>query len=287
MLNLTLSILFSSLIFVIFKLFSIYKIQTLYAIITNYVVACTVGLFLYQGPVSISSVPEKPWFFGTLALGLLFIVVFNLMAATAQKVGISVASVATKMSFVIPVIIGVIAYNEHLSFLKVLGILLAMGAVYFASMKESKTSFNINVLLLPVLVFLGSGTIDATIKYFQEKHVAPAEFSLFSSVIFGSAAVVGLLFILLQSKKNPLKINIKNIVGGIVLGVPNFFSIFFLLKALNNPNFNSASIFTINNVAIVMFSTLLGILLFKEKISLKNWIGIALAIISISLVALT
>ncbi|WP_298476545.1 DMT family transporter [uncultured Maribacter sp.] len=287
MLNLVLSILFSSLIFVIFKLFSIYKIQTLYAIITNYVVACTVGLFLYQGPIAISSVPQKPWFFGTLALGLLFILVFNLMAATAQKVGVSVASVATKMSFVIPVIIGVIAYQEHLSILKIVGILLAMAAVYFASMKESKASFNIKILLLPILVFLGSGSIDATIKYFQEKHVNPTEFSLFSSVVFGSAAIIGILFIVLQSKKKPLKINFRNIIGGVVLGVPNFFSIYFLLKALNNPNFNSASIFTINNVAIVMFSTLLGILLFKEKISTKNWFGIALAIISISLVALT
>lgn len=286
MLNLVLSVLFSSLIFVIFKFYSIYKIQTLYAIIANYVVACSVGLFLYQGPVALSSVPEKPWFLGTLALGVLFIVVFNLMAATAQKVGVSVASVATKMSFAIPVIIGVVAYNEQLSFLKITGIFLAMGAVYFASMKENKTELNSSALLLPVLVFTGSGTIDATIKYFQEKHVNPSEFSLFSAVIFGSAAVVGIFFILLQSKKKPLKINIKNIIGGIALGVPNFFSIFFLLKALNNPNFNSASIFTINNVAIVMFSTLLGILLFKEKISIKNWGGIALAVISILLVAL-
>ncbi|MEQ8422363.1 MAG: EamA/RhaT family transporter, partial [Arenibacter algicola] len=41
----------------------------------------------------------------------------------------------------------------------------------------------------------------------------------------------------------------------------------------------------INNVAIVMFSTLLGVVLFKERISIKNWMGITLAIISILLVA--
>ena len=75
-------------------------------------------------------------------------------------------------------------------------------------------------------------------------------------------------------------------LGGIALGVPNYFSIFFLLKALENNSLNSASIFTINNVAIVMFSTILGILLFKEQLSFKNWGGIALAIVSILLVAL-
>jgi len=58
------------------------------------------------------------------------------------------------------------------------------------------------------------------------------------------------------------------------------------MRALQTDNMNSASVFTINNVAIVMFSTLLGILLFKEKVSLKNWGGIVLAVLSIVLVAL-
>ena len=114
MLDLALSVLFSSIIFVIFKLFDTYRIQTLYAIITNYVVACTVGLLLYKGTVAVETIPQKPWFWGTFALGGLFIVVFNLIAATAQKNGVSVASVATKMSLVIPVIVGVSVYKEEL-----------------------------------------------------------------------------------------------------------------------------------------------------------------------------
>ena len=73
---------------------------------------------------------------------------------------------------------------------------------------------------------------------------------------------------------------------GVILGVPNYFSIHFLLAALRNENGNSASVFTINNVAIVLFSTLLGILIFKEKLSMKNWGGIVIAVISIALVAL-
>jgi len=46
----------------------------------------------------------------------------------------------------------------------------------------------------------------------------------------------------------------------------------------------SSSIFTVNNVAIVMLSTLLGIILFKERLLLKNWIGIIIALVSIFLV---
>ncbi len=285
MLDLSLSILFSSLIFVIFKLFSVYKIETFYAIITNYVVACTVGLLFYRGDINIVAIPEKPWFWGTFALGLLFIIVFNLMAATSQRLGVSVASVATKMSLVIPVLVGVFLYKEELGIFKIVGVFLALAAVYFASIKKKSTVVKSASLLLPFLTFIGSGAIDASLGYFQKEFITNKELPIFSATIFASAATIGIVFILFKSFKKPLKVNLRNILGGICLGIPNYFSIYFLLRALQNDSLNSASIFTINNVAIVMFSTLLGILLFKEKISPKNWGGIALAVISIILVA--
>ena len=285
MLDLLLSILFSSLIFVIFKLFDTHKVQTIYAIIVNYITACLVGILFYKKPIQLYEIPKNDWFYGTLFLGILFILVFNLMAKTSQRLGVSVASVATKMSFVIPVILGLVLYNEKLSFFKTSDIILALAAVYSASVKDTPRAIQKRSLLLPVMVFLGSGIIDASIKYMEENHVSTNEFPIFSATVFGAAACTGILFILLRSFKKPLKLNLKNVLGGIALGVPNFFSIFFLLRALQNETLNSASIFTLNNVAIVMFSTLLGIVLFKEKISPKNWGGILLAVISIILVA--
>ena len=286
MFDLAISICCSSLIFVIFKLYAVYKIDTLYAIITNYVVACLVGLFFYSGEINPSEIVHQPWFLGTLLLGFLFIVVFNLIAKTSQTVGVSVASVATKMSLVIPVIFGILVYKEELGIIKVIGILLALAAVYFASIKEKQISIKKSALILPILVFLGSGIIDTSIKYVQEVHIKENEFPLFSATVFGAAAMVGLVFIGFKTLKTPFKINLRNVLGGISLGIPNYFAIYYILRALQNPILNSASVFTINNVAIVILSTLLGIILFKEQISLKNWGGIALAIISIILVAI-
>ena len=286
MLDLVLSVLFSSLIFVIFKLFAVYKVETFYAIITNYVVACIVGLLFYQNEVTLTDVPQKKWFWGSFALGSLFIVVFNLMAATSQKLGVSVASVATKMSLVLPVLFGVVVYHEALGALKILGIILALAAVYFVSSKQESTALNTKTLLLPLMVFIGSGVIDISLGYFQEELVTATELPLFSATIFASAACIGVVVIFVRMSKKRIKVNFKNIIAGIVLGVPNYFSIYFLLRALQNKSLDSASIFTINNVAIVMCSTLLGILLFKEKLSNKNWGGIALAVLSIVLVAL-
>ena len=284
MLDLSLSIFFSSLIFVIFKLFDTHKIQTIYAIIINYLTACLVGVLFYNKPIKLHEITQNDWFYGTVFLGILFILIFNLMARTAQRLGVSVASVATKMSFVIPVIFGLILYSEKLSFLKSAGIVLALAAVYFASVKDTPRAIQKKSLLLPVMVFLGSGIIDTSIKYMEENHVSSNEFPIFSATVFGIAALTGIFFILLRSFDKPLKLNFKNVLGGIALGIPNFFSIYFLLRALQNEELNSASIFTINNVAIVMFSTLLGIVLFKEEISPKNWGGIVMAVLSIILI---
>ncbi len=286
MVDLVLSVLCSSVIFVIFRLFNTYKIDTLYAIITNYFVASLSGILFYSNSIHILQIPQKKWFGGTFVLGMLFILVFNLMAITAQKVGVAVASVAAKMSLVIPVIFGVVMYGEELGYLKILGIVLALAAVYFTSFKEQTPDIARPSLLLPFLVFLGSGIIDTCIKYVQEVHISESEFPLFSAVVFAAAATTGSFLIIIKSFKKRLRVNFRNVIGGIALGIPNYFSIFFLLRALQNKALNSASIFTINNVAVVMLCTLLAILLFKEKISSKNWFGIGLAILSILLVAI-
>lgn len=286
MLDLALCILFSSLLFVIFKLFDIYKVQTLYAIIVNYTVASAVGLLFFRGPLKIDMLYSKAWVPGTVALGLLFIIVFNITARTSQKLGVSVASVASKMSLVIPVLFGLLLYQEELSILKSIGILIALAAVYFASVKERSITIKMDVLLLPLLLFIGSGLVDSTIKYLQERYMKLDDFALFSSIVFGSAALFGILLIILMSLKTPLRLNLRNVLGGIVLGIPNYFTIHFLLRALKYEGLNSASIFTIINVGVVLLSTLFGIVIFKEKLSVKNWGGIALAIISIVLVIL-
>lgn len=256
------------------------------AIIVNYFIACLVGFFGFIENEDLTEIPTKPWFFGTIILGILFIIVFNLAAATTQRSGLSVVSVATKMSVAIPVLFGILYFDEGTGFLKVLGIVLALIAVYLSSIKANTgIAIKKKNLIYPILVFLGSGIIDTLIKFIESGYVNKTDVALFSSTIFSVAGLIGILILIYQKIRGTLKITGRNIIGGIVLGVPNFFSIYFLVLALRNNGFDSSTIFTINNVAIVLFSTLLGILLFKEKLTIKNWIGIGLAIISILLVA--
>ncbi len=287
MIALLLSILSSTLIFVAFKLFDRFKINTLHAIVVNYFVAFFCGLFFYKGDVSLSQVPEQPWFYYTLGLGILFIIIFNLMAITTQRSGLSVVSVATKMSVVIPIVFGLVYYKESLGVLKILGIILALIAVYLASIK-TKDGITIQKknLIYPLLVFLGSGFIDTSIKYLEDSMVAEDQAALFSAIIFSAAASIGILILIGQMIRGKFTFQLKTIIGGIALGLPNYFSVYFIIQALRSNVLESSDVFTVNNVAIVMASTLLGITFFKEKLLRKNWIGIILAVVSIFLVAL-
>ena len=186
MIFLLLSILFSTGLFVIFKYFGIYKIDVLKAIFVNYIVAFSMGFFFAERQIPISEIHVQPWFSGALFLGALFVSIFFVMAMTAQKNGVSVTSIAGKMSVVVPVIFGIILYNESVTFLKIVGIIMALIAVYLSSVKEEKSEKK-GTLLLPVLLFIGSGTIDTLLKYIQENYVADEDVSIFSGSLFGIA----------------------------------------------------------------------------------------------------
>lgn len=285
MIYLFLSIAASSLIFVIFKLFARYNINTLQAIVVNYCIAFTTGILTYTGDTTLSEAIQSPWFYGALALGIVFITVFNLMAITTQKSGLSVVSVATKMSVIIPITFGILYYKESAAFIKVIGIVLALIAVYLASTKEKSNPIK-GSILLPFLILVGSGIIDVSLKFIEQAYVKEQDAGIFSATIFASAGVLGLLLIAYLIITGKTQIKLKNIIAGIVLGIPNYFSIYFLVQALRIEGMDSSSIFTLNNVSIVILSTVLGIILFKEKLAIKNWIGIGLAILSIVLVTL-
>ena len=286
MIYLLLSILFATSLFVIFKYFSIYKINTLQAIVVNYIVAFILGMFAADAFSKITIVYQQPWFLGALLLGLLFVLIFFVMALTSQRNGISVASVVGKMSVVIPIVFGILLYNESVTFLKVIGVLIALSAVYLSSVKEKEENTEKTGLLLPILLFLGSGIIDTTLKFVETNYVSLTDVSYFSGSLFGIAGVFGILILIGKQFKSRDKIELKNIIAGVVLGVPNYFSIVFLIKALQNKNIESSTFFTINNVGVVVVSTLVGLFLFKENFTMKNKIGVGLAILGIILVAI-
>ena len=285
MVYLLISICISSLLFVIFKLFDVLRINTFQAIVVNYFTAAILGFYMSNNWVSFYEIPSQPWFLGAFLLGIMFILVFNIMALTSQKNGLSVASVSSKMSVVIAIVFGVWYYNESLSLVKLIGILLALIAVYLSSIKAKNQITQKNkAFLYPLLLFFGSGAIDTSLKYVETTYVAEGGVPLFSATIFGFAFILGIIVLLYQKATGTLNFEFKSILGGVLLGIPNYFSIVYLLKALSTKGMESSTAFTLNNVGIVILSTLFGLFIFKEKLIHKNWLGIVIAVISIILI---
>ena len=178
-------------------------------------------------------------------------------------------------------------YINGFGFQKISGIILALIAVYLASVKTKNLFSRNKNMLYPILLFIGSGIIDTSIKYMENFYVHKEDIALFSATIFLMAGFLGLLTLTFQAFVKKFVFDAKSLIGGSFLGIFNYFSIYFLLKALQTEGLESSTIFTLNNVSTVMLTTLFGLLLFKETIYVKNWIGIALAIISISLITLS
>ncbi|WP_194852080.1 DMT family transporter [Nonlabens antarcticus] len=284
MIWLILSIVTSSLLYVIFKYFSIFRVNTLHAIIVNYLIASITGFIAYQGTVQTSEIVSSPWIWYSIILGALFICVFNVVALTSQINGVSVAAVASKMSLVIPVTFGIWLYEESLDWLKIIGIILALISVYLVTIKSKQELPLVkSYFILPVLLFIGSGTIDTVIKYAEKLHVPSGDEALFSAICFSMAFGIGLLVLIYEAIQGRF-LQWKSVIAGVVLGIPNYFSIYFIIKSLKT-DMESSVVFPINHVGTVLFAALLGVLIFKERLLPQNYWGILLAVMAIVCIA--
>ena len=284
MIYILLAISLSTLIVVLFKIFPRFEIDNVQAIVVNYLVASLMGFALCKGFNDITSIPQQKWFPFALLTGFFLMFVFNVYATSAQKVGIAITAVSGKMSVVIPVTVGIVIYNENLSLLRVAGIVLALIALYLTFKKEAKFEFNRIYFLLPIILFLGTGTNDSLLNY-TEKRLINNDLMFFLSSAFVISLIFGLLMLLIKHIKTPQKIRSKNIYAGIILGLLNFGSTYYFLICLGL--FDSSVFFPVFNVSMVLSAALLGCFIFKEKLMLINWIGIGLAVTAILLIALT
>jgi len=279
------SIILSGSLIICFKVFEKFKVDNSNAIAINYIFASGSGIVLGFDTFRQISLLQADWFPYTLLFGVMFITTFNLVAYGVKTSGLMVVSIAQKMSLVIPLGFSIWFYNESYGIIKIAGIILALVAIYFSSVKKETLheQRSWKVLLVPVIIFIGSGIVDISIKVSQEYFGTQVPFSVILACIFGSAGIIGLSQKLIQRKS----IALKDAIAGMALGFINFFSTYFLMKALANDSLESSFVFAINNIGIILFNSMVAILIFKEKITKTNMIGIALALLSILIIYLS
>jgi drug/metabolite transporter (DMT)-like permease len=293
MIFLVFSIISSSAIYKIFKFLDRFKNKTFNVIIINYITAAILGLLLTKTQVDIFSIYKNAWFPYSIIIGILFIMTFVLIAKSSQIVGIAITSISNKMSVIIPIAVSIIIDPlDVLTNFKAIGIILAILAVFLSVYRKRKVEFDSRNIYLPIILFLSMGLVDSIVKYAQQYHVNDNILPLFTVILFIMSAISGLITKLLRRTAFKELLDMKILLWGIILGISNYGSIYFLIKALNYKNsigttMDGSIVFGINNLGVIALSVIIGLIVFKEKFLKINWIGIILSLIAIYILSKT
>ena len=274
MIFLILSVLASTGIFIIFKGFETNRVHLTTAIVVNYFTACGAGLLFFGLPIN--QISWQEWGIAAV-LGSLFITLFTIMGRTTAIHGVTTASISNKMSLLFPVAFGVFFFNDELQLQQWIGLTLGIGSIILVNW--SSEGGKKEQLWLPIVLFLGSGCIDLLLDV-ASRSILTIPTGSFSAMLFGIAGTLGLSYF---SATKQLQIQKKHLIAGLLLGVVNFGSIYFLLEALQRVPLTRSLVFPINNVSIVSASTLVGIFWFKEHKTRLNWVGVLFAVAALLL----
>lgn len=288
MIDLVITITTFSIMVMLFKYFDKIGVNNLIAITFNYFTAGILALSSYLSENSIIELKSNinlNLVIIALIVGGLFVLTFNLYAYSAQKIGITLSTISNKMSMIIPILIGLILFKEEITFFKILGIFLALGAIVFSSKddKNGKKLSQINIGIL-FLLFIGQGLADGILNWAQRNILNSENMNLFFTLTFLSAGFAGGLYSLFKLTTSNIKMDKKNIYWGITLGVPNYLTLLYFIKSLKNELFSSYQVFPIVNIGVIVMCTILSVIIFQEKVSIFKWIGIGFGILAISLI---
>lgn len=290
MLALILSILFSVILLVNFRLHPRFKVNTFQAIIFNYPVCILSGLLFLPSNQHFSLDFSQNATYYALLLGIGFVLTFLLSGVSTQRMGMTATSLANNISLVIPVLFSLIVFKMSQSFdwLNYLGLGLAILAVVLSTFKKEEGVRDVNRLdwLLPLGVFVMYGITNTTFNYLNAQYVTASGQTIpFTLTILSGSVVFGLLIFAYRLAKGLEVFSIKSVWAAFPLGIPNFLSFYYLLKALDAFNNNGAYVLPLYNISVILISSVVGMVFFKEKLSLINKIGLGIAVLAIILIS--
>ena len=282
MIYLILAILFSTGVFVAMRLFERFGLDNHQALMWNYVFATGTGFVVCEKFETLPQLVAEPWFGLSVLTGFWFIFTYLLMTASTQHSGVTVTSLSSKISVVLPILAGVIFFSEPLSYMTAIGIVLALVALFLV-VGGKKDSGDVNKnWLLPILIFFGTGTGDILMKITEQQHTG-GDMGFMIAFIYFVALVFGIIIVVIDIIRGKSKWQWKNSIGGIMLGVINYFSTYCVYNAMRY--FTNVVLFPIYNIGVVSLTAVIGWLAFKEKLTWKNYLGLAIAIIAVILIA--
>lgn len=281
MLYLFLAILCSTSIAVIFKFSESNKMNRLLVTSSNYMTAFLVSLFMVSidyktGCININSFNFTYSICLGIFSGIFFFLSFIFYQKSVSENGIGLSGTFGKLGILIPMCLSMAMWHEFPNPRQWIGIFLSLISILVvnSSVFKHKTS---NFSLTLILLFLFGGMADFSNKLF-EKYTKYGYMNLFLSFVFLSAFFIS--FICLMKKKT--LITKIDILTGLLVGIPNLFSSYFVILALKS--INASTVFPVYSAGTIVLINILGFAVFKEPLKKKDAIAIIMTVAAIILI---
>lgn len=291
MISLLIAVVLTTVLFLIFKAYQVFKVNTFQAVVTNYFTCILVGaLFSIDEPL-MYMLQDLSWLWLSVFMGALFISTFYLMAWSAQEISVSVSTLSSKLSLILPVVYSLYAANTlfELNFTYIVGFVLVLVSILLAVYKPKNGVSTVSAsksLLVAVVVFLMTGAVDTSINIANHHFQHLAGFGkLFPITVFMMAFLFGGLFLSFKLLKNKEQLDLRSVIGGVILGVPNYFSIYFILKALTEFRGDGAFVFPVVNMSVIILCALSARIIYKEKLNVLNVVGLLCGVVAIAVIS--
>lgn len=282
MIFLTLSILCSVTVGVMLKLAKRYQIDVRQAITWNYAFAIVLCLFFFKPAVAQISLSDNfPLY---LSLGILLPTIFFFLGKSVKRAGLARTDIAQRLSLFISLSAAYFIFNENFDWYKEVGVVFGFAAIIFIMYRKTVTASK-NAWLYLLLVFMGYGVIDILFKKVSQIIAIPYTTSL--AIIFCIAFVISLIYVVFLAVIKKIKLQLINFICGCVLGMFNFGNIFCYLKAHQAMADNPSAVFAAMNLGVIIAGSLVGVLVFKERLTKSNYLGLCFAIAAIVLITLS
>lgn len=257
------------------------KLSTIKVLTVNYVTASLVAFLTPVGGAEIDLKLSDAWLALALAgvVGCIFIANFFIYSKSVSKNGVGISVAAMRISLLIPVLLSTFWYMEILGVRQWIGFATVIVALFLLlpnkrkMIREPKSA-----AWLLVLLFLGTGLGDGSLKIFEVDFSSYLSKEQFMGTVFLSATLIGLIVILLKESLNFSK---QEVGIGILIGIPNLYSAIFLIGALEV--MSGAIVYSTVNILIVLGATLLGMIRWGDRVTPVQWAGITATLISIVL----
>ncbi len=258
------------------------RMRVMNILVINYLAGALISIFNSAEFETVSlSVTDHGFVIGGMMviLGLIFIGNLVAYSRSIDRVGMGVSIAAMRMSLIFPIAVSLFIFNEELASIRYLGIVIALGALLLMVPKiKTKNISGISDAWLPVLIFMMTGAADSSLKIYERLFSTQLSEELFVSGIFIISFLTGMGILM---KRGELHFTFKEIGYGIATGIVNLYSSIFLIYALKL--MPGSVVFPIVNVSLVILGTLIGVWIWKDTPTVKQWSGLAAAVISIIL----